>query len=253
MRTKQFYLAAATLVCGAAMMLTSCDKVDNPAPSTKIVTVSFEKADLGDTGYWIGDTNGTAFDNWGTPGYACTYTESVLTFNTSYTPAWASWMGYAITSNTGTSFSRADFASSQLNNVVGGAHVGKNYCVVQTYGETIDVNVDGGAVVRSFYYTNSAYAEDAMLNGDGMTEGVFGAEDWLTCTVTGTHADGTKSSVDIELAKNGSYVKEWKMADLSSLGKVTQLSFVFTGSKNNEYGLTTPAYMCVDDITLEID
>ena len=83
-----------------------------------------------------------------------------------------------------------------------------------------------------------------------MTPGKFEPSDWLKCTVTGIKADGTKASVDIELAANGSYVKDWQWADLSSLGKVVSLSFVFSGTKNNAYGLTTPAYMCIDDLTI---
>ena len=53
-----------------------------------------------------------------------------------------------------------------------------------------------------------------------------------------------------DLAKEGAYVQDWQWADLSALGKVVSLSFAFTGSKNNDYGLTTPAYMCIDDLTL---
>ena len=49
--------------------------------------------------------------------------------------------------------------------------------------------------------------------------------------------------------QNGKYVQFWQWADLSSLGKVTSLSFSFSGTKANDYGLTTPTYICIDDLT----
>ena len=46
-------------------------------------------------------------------------------------------------------------------------------------------------------------------------------------------------------------MKEWKFCDLSSLGQVTKLEFTFSGSRSNAYGLLTPAYICIDDLTIE--
>ena len=62
--------------------------------------------------------------------------------------------------------------------------------------------------------------------------------------------DKTKT-VDIKLAENGTYVNSWQWADLSSLGKVVKLEFVFTGSDNGDYGVNTPAYICIDDMAIE--
>ena len=84
-----------------------------------------------------------------------------------------------------------------------------------------------------------------------MSPGNFDKTDWLKCTVTGKKQGGGTVSVDIDLAKDGDYVKEWKYCDLSSMGKVVELSFVFTGSKSNDWGLTTPSYMCIDDLEIE--
>ena len=243
MKINKLFLAAA--VVGAAF--TSCAVEDNPSSQSSVAVISFENQALNDAGFWCGDETGTPFDNWGATGYACTYKEQGATFNTSYTPSWGSWMGYAISNRSETTY--VSLTPDQFNNITGTAHTGKNFCVVQTYGETIDFAT--ATQVMGFYFTNNAWTVDAILNGDGMTPGKFEAADWLVCTVTGVKADGCTATVDIELAKDGTYVKDWQWADLSALGKVKSLSFSFSGSKNNDWGLTTPAYMCIDDLTIQ--
>lgn len=263
MKTNKIYGLAA-IACGLALSLTSCSVSDNPVtPDTPVTPVTpaqpevikavidFEGIALNSDGYWCGDETGEKFDNWGAEAYACKITKDVVTFTTNYTPSWGSWMGYAISSRTATTYDAKTMTPDQFNNITGKANSGSNFCVVQTYGETIDINLAEGALIKGFYYTNDAWTVDAILNGDGMTPGKFDDTDWLKCTVTGTKADKSTATVDIVLAEKGDYVKEWKYADLSSLGKVVSLSFVFTGTKNNDYGLTTPAYMCIDDITIE--
>jgi hypothetical protein len=34
----------------------------------------------------------------------------------------------------------------------------------------------------------------------------------------------------------------------TSFNNITKLTFSFKGSRNGEYGLNTPAYMCIDNI-----
>ncbi len=243
MKKHLFFVAAAF----AAMVgFTSCSQESNPGtPVVKVI--SFENKTLNEQGFWRGDETGTEFDNWGQKAYNCLYMEGIAKFTVNYTPAWGSWSGYAISNRTETTYK--SMTPDQYNNITGKAYSGKNFCVVQTYGESI--TFDSATLVKGFFYTNNAWTVDAILNGDGMTPGKFEATDWLKCTVTGTKADGTTATVDIMLAENGTYVNDWQWADLSSLGKVVSLSFAFSGTKNNDYGLTTPAYMCIDDLTIE--
>ncbi|WP_051523148.1 DUF4465 domain-containing protein [Prevotella sp. P6B4] len=247
MKTNKFF-GLAVLVCGFALSFTSCDNEDNPVNSFKTYTISFENQALNNDGYWCGDESGVKFSNWGADAYACNYVESGVSFPANYTPAYLSWTGYAISNRTATTY--ANMIPDQFNNTTGTAHSGNKYCVVYIFGETIDLNGGEPVWVNGFWYTNDAWTVDAILNGDGMTPGAFDATDWLKCTVTGTKADGTTASVDIDLAKDGEYVSEWKYCDLSSLGKVKDLSFTFDGSKKNSYGLTTPSYMCIDDLQI---
>lgn len=78
----------------------------------------------------------------------------------------------------------------------------------------------------------------------------FDETDWFKCTVVGKDQFGSTTKVDIDLAKDGDYVKDWRYCDLSKLGKVTELSFEFSGSRTGDWGLNTPAYICIDDIQI---
>ncbi len=121
--------------------------------------------------------------------------------------------------------------------------------VITTYGECINFAED--IEVKGFYFTNSAYTVNSILNGDYLAGAKFDATDWLKCTLTGVKSDGTTVDVDIDLAKDGDYVKTWQWIDLSAMGKIGALYFAFSGSRSNEYGVLTPAYICIDDLTIE--
>ena len=144
----------------------------------------------------------------------------------------------------------------QYNNTVGKAHGGNNFCIVQTYGESLDFPKP--VTIKGFWYTNSAWVVDAILNGDNITPGKFEADDWFRCVLYPTPANGSNSGAryEIDLAKNGDYVKEWKYCDLSNVDafkNISSISFSFEGSKGNEYGVTTPAYLCIDDISFSVE
>ena len=252
MKTNKFF-ALAAIVCGFALSFTSCSKEDNPAPvpAKQTVTIGFENATLNANGYWCGDETGTPFDNWGSTAYSCIYTEAGAQFTANYTPDWASWSGYAISSRTETSY--VNMTPDQFNCIAGGAKSGKNFCVVYTFGESIEFGTP--VTLKGFWYTNNAWTVDAILNGDGMTPGKFEADDFLTCILYPTPAEGLGGArYELSLAKDGDYVKEWKYCDLSDVDafkNIKSISFGFEGSKANDWGLTTPTYICIDDIVIE--
>lgn len=255
MKTNKFFGIAA-LVCGFAMSLNSCSIEDNSVEQGKAkvsAVISFENATLNADGYWRGDETGTKFENWGADAYACTYKEAGVSFPVNYTPAWGSWSGYAISNRTATTYAMLN--PDQFNNITGSAKSGKNFCIVQTYGESIEF--DKAVTVKGFWYTNSAWTVDAILNGDGMTPGKFEASDWFRCVLYPTPAEGMGGArYELDLAKDGDYVKEWKYCDLSNVDafkNIKSIAFGFEGTKKNDYGLTTPAYMCIDDIAIEVE
>lgn len=260
MRTKKLSVFAA-LVCGFALTLTSCDEKDNPVDGVTTATISFENQQLNADGFWIGEAKGNSYsyeDDWG--GKTTTFTdnayeEATVKFPVTYSlyeSAYGTsdfWSGIAISNRTETTFSALTLTPDQYNNITGKAHSGKNFAVITTYGETIDLGE--GVVIKKLFYTNSAYTVSSILNGDNYSGAPFTAADWLKCTLNVTKADGTTADVDIDLAKDGTYVADWQLLDLSSLGKITKIGFTFTGSRSNDYGVLTPAYICIDDVTVE--
>ncbi len=246
MKTNKFFGLAA-IIGGFALSMTSCSQEDNPAPVKKTVTISFENATLGADGVWNGDESGVKTESWGVDLYACSYVEGDATFPVNWMPAYQTWSGFAVSNRTATTFDK--LFPDQFNSIAGKAYKGNNYCVIYTFGEVISFKEPSD--VKGFYFTNSAYTAKAITEGDGMTPGAFDATDWLKCIVTGELADGTQKTVEIMLAEKDRYVKDWEYADLSSLGKVVSLSFSFDGTRKNDWGLTTPTYICIDDIIIE--
>ena len=249
MKTNKFFLVAA-VVCTA--VFTSCSQEDNPNPQPVKKVISFENATLNADGYFCGDETGTPFDNYGSTGYACQYQELGATFPVNYTPAWYSWSGFAISNRTATTF--ASLTPDQFNNVTGKAKSGKNFCVVYPWAESIEF--DKAVTLKGFWYTNSSYTANAYENGDGLTPGKFGADDWFKCILYPIPANGSLSGAryEIDLAMDGDYVKEWKYCDLSKVDafkNISSISFGFDGTRKNDYGLTTPTYICIDDIEIE--
>ncbi len=247
MKTNKFFLVAA-VVCTA--VFTSCTKEDNPTPQPAKKVISFESATLNADGYWIGNTDGEKYQSYGSDAYACNYVEQGVTFPVNLIPAWGSWSGFAVSSRTETGYQ--NMTPDQYNNITGRAHSGSNFCIVQPYGETIQLN---GATVKGFWYTNSSWVVDAILNGDGMTPGKFEQNDWFKCVLYPTPVNGMGGArYEIDLAKDGDYVKEWKYCDLSNVDafkNLQEISFAFEGTKKNDWGITTPAYICIDDMEIE--
>ena len=262
MKQNKFFGLAA-IVCGIALSMNSCTSSNDnpilppePEPQPEVVsaTIGFEGATLNADGYWCGDENGEKFDNWGSEAFACSYKEGIVNFPVNWTPSWASWSGYAVSNRTATTYAAETMTPDQFNNITGTAKSGNNFLVVYTFGE--EITFDKPVTVKGFWYTNDAWTVDAILNGDGMTPGKFEAEDFLNCVVYPTPAEDIESGarLEITLAKDGDYVKEWQYCDLSDVDafkNIKALSFSFEGSKKNDYGLTTPSYICIDDIEVE--
>jgi hypothetical protein len=107
---------------------------------------------------------------------------------------------------------------------------------------------DEPAVVPGFYITNSSYAYTSMMNGDASAK-KFEQGDWFLLTISGAlEGKAVNTTVEFYLAKGKNYVADWTYVDLSALGKVDELHFALTGTKANDFGMTTPAYFAFDDL-----
>jgi hypothetical protein len=211
---------------------------------------TFEDLGLAAESYWRGD------------GVNNTFFSGSFEFNNYYMASWDSWayMGYS-------SVSSAKYVddydyTDDVNSAAGcGAQNSNTYGVAYEsswYGSTPDAvvtNNPAGEVIKGVWLTNTAWVKYAVLNGDGMTDGAFGKDDWFKVTITGTKADGTKSSIEYYLADYRAekevdrYVLDtWQWVDLSSLGAVTKITFSFDSTRSNAYGITTPTYVCFDNL-----
>ena len=125
--------------------------------------------------------------------------------------------------------------------------------------------------IQYMYVCNSAYTYGVIIHGnywdDGEDDGWTGSaqslvtsKGWFKVLAYGYKADGSATNggnpVEFYLADyrdNSSTatqaIEKWTKWDLSALGSVARIKFNFVGSDNSQYGLNTPAYVCIDDIT----
>lgn len=113
---------------------------------------------------------------------------------------------------------------------------------------------DGMARVIDHMYVNSiCYALNCYLNGNGQTAKI-GDDDWVKLTATGYDGEAKTGEASIYLC-NGpkNIVTDWTKFDLSGLGAVTKVEFNITGSSDNGYGFSQPAYFAYDDVAVRFD
>lgn len=211
----------------------------------------FENLYLGNESYWQGPA-GNTYDNMESKFYSGSYS-----FSNTYSPDLNYWGGYSYSNQTSTSFDPANSLTQQFRSVVGhGALNSANYAVVYTMGARTDIYVTNnisGDVIPGVYLTNAAYTYNSIINGDSFMGTPFGEGDWFKIKFTGTKTDGSKTEKEIYLADYRSanaaerfVVTDWKWCNLSSLGAVTKVSISIDSSRRNNFGLTIPAYFCMD-------
>ncbi len=113
---------------------------------------------------------------------------------------------------------------------------------------------DGKAYkAKECYVTNSTYAylaiKDQNVGWGSVKE--WTAEDVFTLTITGYNGDTKTESIDFLLADGLDIVDTWQKVDLSALGEVTKIQFSLSSTDNNASGMLTPAYFCLDQLTVE--
>jgi hypothetical protein len=116
--------------------------------------------------------------------------------------------------------------------------------------------------------TNTTYTALSMLDGDAFAR-QFGTSpnpgdppgsypDWLLLSVRGFDAAGDPNGVvdfylaDYRFADDSLdyIVDSWEFVDLTPLGAVSSITFELSGSDTGEFGLNTPAYFALDNLTV---
>jgi len=203
---------------------------------------NFDALALDSASYWNGsDLSGA-------------YVEEGFNFSNYYDTAWYSWSGFAVSNvmdNT------TEGWANQYGVSAGMANSGDNFAVA-TFGASISSEA---RVVDGFYITNSTYTALSMLNGDDFAK-KFGGEtgdesDWFKLSVIGKLDSVITDTVDFYLADfrfedntEDYIVTDWTWLDLNTLGNVTEISFAWSSSDTGVWGMNTPAYFCMDDLTV---
>ncbi len=107
--------------------------------------------------------------------------------------------------------------------------------------------------------TNTTYAYFAMLEGDGFSK-QFSVEDqdWFRLDIRGLDVEGNQTGIvpfyladfRFESADDAFIIDEWTSVQLSALGEETRsLEFALSSSDVGDFGMNTPAYFVMGDLT----
>ena len=154
---------------------------------------------------------------------------------------------------------------SGLSRTGGGHNGSNNFAVHYGYIDGSEYNktdvlptltfADGSEhVIDHMYVNNTTYLLNCLVNGNDLTAKI-GPDDWVKLIAIGYNAAGTKTGqVSIYLC-NGpdNIVKDWTKWDLSGLGKINKVTFNVTGSSDNGYGFSQPAYFAYDDVAVRFE
>ena len=190
-----------------------------------------------------------------------------LTLSNVYDAQWGSWNGFSISN-------MSDNATAGFSNQYSAYHgSGKdgstNFAVYYPQG-TISVAQNG--VIEGFYITNTTYAAISMRDGDafakqfgspndanGIPDGTNG-EDYFRVWIIGENGSGLRDSVLFYLADyrfaddNDDYIVDtWEYVDLTQLSvNAKTVEFLFESSDVGQWGINTPQYFAIDDISYSV-
>ena len=196
------------------------------------------------------------FDYWNGSDLSGGFTSGEGYFFNDYDAGWGVWSGFAYSRKT--DITTAGWAN-QYSAITGGG-----FNSSETYGVGTgnpSLKLDTVYSVNSIWITNSTYAYLSMRDGDAFAK-QFGGDtgddpDWFMLTIKGFKNNIYSDSINFYLAdyrdsdnSNDYIINDWTEVDLTSLGDIDSLSFSLSSSDNGSWGMNTPAYFCIDDISV---
>ncbi|GEM_PF-2480310 len=155
----------------------------------------------------------------------------------------------------------SDTSDAYLPSAVGAAQ-GSNYATINIMSAFEKINFTK-TTLSGVAITNTATNVSAFINGDGMSVETIGGvkkyglpfhqDDWFLLTIKGLDGETVTGTIDFYLADyrtegNWKFAKNWQWVDLSSLGEIDGLQFELSSTKHNNYGMSTSAYFCIDNL-----
>lgn len=246
MRSIKIFTATVLASC---VLFASCDKDDDNS-----VTESFNTLTVPAAGYWNGSDNAGSFKVNG------------ISFTNSFTsyPEGSYWSGFAYSNlhDFATVAWSNQYSCYALNeksaNTFVVAYPKMNY-ETNKYEENA-LEFDNVVSIQSIKVTNTTVAALIIKNGNSDAKKFGGDsgndEDWFKLDIIGVDDKGISTDTvsfflaDYTFSDNTKdyIVNDWKTIDVSKLGKVKEIKFELTSSDNNQYGMKTPGYFCLDDV-----
>lgn len=242
---KIYTLVAAFAVAGTITAQTTIDFENHPLAGP-------ETHDNGNDGVGSFDFGGTTFDY-------------------SYNAAGNYFSGFAISNET--DVTTGGWMNQYSSYTGGGATGSSNFAIFYDFSNG-GINTGEAAVrIDSFELTNTTYAYLSMRDGDGYgkqfgsiyagdgttVDGTNG-EDFFFVRIYGQNFDETeKDSIDFFLADyrfadstQDYIIDDWNTIDLSGFAfDVASIRFAFASSDTNSFGIKTPAYIAIDNVSTQ--
>jgi hypothetical protein len=143
--------------------------------------------------------------------------------------------------------------TNQYASYPGGGFGSSAYAVA--YSDAAAVELPGPSTIAGFRIANTTYTYLTLVHGDewGFTS-PLPAGGWFRITATGRLAGVATGSTTFDLADlRGAaptgVLPGWSWFDLTALGAVDHVDFAFSGSDTGAFGLNTPAYFAMDNLT----
>ncbi len=121
-----------------------------------------------------------------------------------------------------------------------------------------DISLKDGIAFRptKCYVTNSTYAYLAIKDQNDGNEtplvSKWTDKDQFILIITGYNNNTPVNSMSVKLANGMDILNTWKEVDLTPLGLVTKINFTVSSTDQGPYGMNTPAYFCLDQLTVTV-
>jgi hypothetical protein len=222
----------------------------------------FENLTLSPDSYWNGSdlsggfTSGSAF------------------FVNNYNPAWFSWSGWAYSNmrNDTTPGWTNQYSAITAGGMGAGSEGGTNYALAYVSSDftgnnnpiPVQINFAGDSlfIAEGLYVTNTTMAALSMRDGDSFAKKFGGTSgndpDFFILKAFGIKQDNSHTDTigfylaDYRFEDNrlDYIVNQWRWFDLSELGPVKGLRFFLESSDVGMYGINTPTYFAIDNLSL---
>ncbi len=221
----------------------------------QVVTNDFENITLAPESYDNGSSGSGGF------------TEDHAFYENTYDPTWGSWTGFSISNVTDNLTAGWGNQYSAFPGM--GANGSSNYGIYYPMGGIDLTTVSNGVYLDSIKITNSTFSAISMRDGDaygkqfgsiydanGVEDGTNG-EDYFRVWIMAEYVGGQMDSLEFYLADyrfadpNDDYIiDEWVNVDLSVFTQpVSRLDFRFESSDVGQWGINTPTYFAIDDLS----